>query len=84
VRGREGSNPAGPSLAGVVPTLHGRERLGTVDIDLNIMEEAYSLPEYSGKDPADRIVVATARVPQCPVITADPRILEYAHVKTVW
>jgi PIN domain nuclease of toxin-antitoxin system len=55
-----------------------------VDMDLDVMEEAYSLPEYPGNDPADRVIVATARVLQCPVITADRRIIEYAHVKTVW
>ena len=55
-----------------------------VDIDLRIMEEAYSLPEYTSRDPADRIIVATARILQCPVVTADRRIREYAHVDVVW
>jgi PIN domain nuclease of toxin-antitoxin system len=55
-----------------------------VDVDLQIMEEAYSLPEYTGRDPADRIIVATARILQCPVVTADRYIREYAHVPVVW
>jgi PIN domain nuclease of toxin-antitoxin system len=55
-----------------------------VDIDLKIMEEAYSLPEYTNRDPADRIIVATARIYQCPVVTADRRIREYAHVDVTW
>jgi len=55
-----------------------------VDVDLQIMEEAYSLPEYTGRDPADRIIVATARILQCPVVTADRYIREYAHVDVVW
>jgi PIN domain nuclease of toxin-antitoxin system len=55
-----------------------------VDIDLKIMEEAYSLPEYANRDPADRIIVATARILQCPVVTADRRIREYPHVETAW
>ena len=55
-----------------------------VDIDLKIMTEAYSLPEYTNRDPADRIIVATARVFQCPVVTADRRIPEHAHVDAVW
>ena len=54
------------------------------DIDLKIAEEAYSLPEYSQKDPADRIIIATARIHQCPLVTADRRIIEYPHVDTVW
>jgi PIN domain nuclease of toxin-antitoxin system len=55
-----------------------------VDVDLQIIEEAYSLPEYTGRDPADRIIVATARILQCPVVTADRHIREYAHVDVVW
>jgi PIN domain nuclease of toxin-antitoxin system len=54
------------------------------DIDLKIMEEAYSLPDYTGRDPADRIIIATARIFQCPIITADRRILDYAHVDALW
>jgi PIN domain nuclease of toxin-antitoxin system len=55
-----------------------------VDIDLKIIEEAYSLPEYANRDPADRIIVATARILQCPVVTADRRIRDYPHVDTTW
>jgi len=55
-----------------------------VDIDLKIMEEAYSLPEYVYRDPADRIIIATARIHQCPVVTADKRMREYGHVDTTW
>ncbi len=55
-----------------------------VPIDLDIMEEAYSLPEYPHRDPADRIIVATARKLRLSVVTADRRLLEYPHVETVW
>jgi len=55
-----------------------------IDIDLKIMEEAYSLPDYTDRDPADRIIIATARILQCPVVTADRRIRDYAHVDAVW
>lgn len=34
--------------------------------------------EFHG-DPADRIIVATARYLQCPVVTADKKIQSYAH-----
>jgi PIN domain nuclease of toxin-antitoxin system len=54
------------------------------DIDLKMAEEAYSLPEYSQKNPADRIIIATARIHRCPLVTADRRILEHPHVDTVW
>ena len=55
-----------------------------VPIDLEIIEEAYSLPEPFHQDPADRIIVATARLSPCSVITADRKILSYPHVKSVW
>jgi PIN domain nuclease of toxin-antitoxin system len=55
-----------------------------LDIGLNQVEEAYSLPDYTNKDPVDRIIVATARLLQCPVVTADQGIRGYPHVQTVW
>jgi len=54
------------------------------DIDLSIIEEAYSLPGMFHRDPADRIIVATARRLLCPIVTADKKIIEYPHVETVW
>lgn len=53
------------------------------DIDLAVVEEAYSLPEPFHRDPADRIIVATARRLDCPVVTRDTKIIDYPHVETV-
>lgn len=53
-------------------------------ISLDIMEEAYSLPDAFHADPADRIIVATARVNRCTILTADQKILAYPHVESVW
>ena len=53
-------------------------------IDLNIIEEAYSLPEMFHPDPADRIITATARLKHLTIITADKKILNYPHVNAVW
>ena len=53
-------------------------------VDLEAIEEAYALPEPFHRDPADRIIVASARLRGAPIITADARILGYPHVKTVW
>jgi PIN domain nuclease of toxin-antitoxin system len=41
------------------------------------------LPGEFHRDPADQIIVATARVHDCPLITSDERILKYSHVKAV-
>jgi len=53
-------------------------------VELAIAEEAYSLPPPFHADPADRLVVATARVRGMTVLTGDRRILDYPHVDTVW
>lgn len=45
-----------------------------------IAEEAYQLPGSFHQDPADRMLVATARMHQWAFLTADRRILEYPHV----
>lgn len=60
-------------------SLHAREFPLTRDIAL----EAYRLPEILHRDPADRILVATARVEGMTLVTADTRLLAYSHVKTV-
>ncbi len=52
-------------------------------IDLTIMEEVYSLPDQFHPDPADRIIVATARIHDMTVVTSDRKILDYPHVESV-
>lgn len=44
---------------------------------------AYQLPGSFHKDPADRVLVAIAREHQLTLVTADERILNYGHVKTL-
>jgi PIN domain nuclease of toxin-antitoxin system len=53
------------------------------NIDLHIIEEAYSLPGPFHRDPADRIIVASARRLSCPIVTTDKKIIDYPHVETV-
>lgn len=56
----------------------------TETISLEIMEEAYSLPDNFHADPADRIITATARLNQYTILTADKKILAYPHVNSAW
>ena len=42
-----------------------------------------ALPEPFHGDPADRLLVASARELACPIVTRDRRILEYAGTGTV-
>jgi PIN domain nuclease of toxin-antitoxin system len=57
-------------------------RLQQVNVDFAIALEAYSLPDSFHRDPADRVLVATARTYQATLLTADERILEYKHART--
>lgn len=35
-------------------------------------------------DPADKILIATAKAHSCPLVTRDQKILDYPHIKTIW
>lgn len=52
----------------------------TLELSHEIAVEAYRLPGGFHPDPADRILVATARIHGLTLVTADRRILEYSHV----
>lgn len=54
-----------------------------LDVTHEIAWEAYNLPGVFHNDPADRILVATARLHNLVLLTDDDFILRYAHVKTV-
>lgn len=43
-----------------------------------------ALPQPFHQDPADQLIVASAREENATVLTKDPRILEYRHVKSLW
>jgi len=55
----------------------------TADLTPSIAVESTRLPQPFHKDPADQIIVATARVHNCALATADEKILKYSHVQTV-
>lgn len=46
-----------------------------------IVIESTRLPGEFHRDPADQIIVATARIYDCPLLTVDSKILKYTHVK---
>ncbi len=55
----------------------------TIDVTHEMAWEAFNLPGKFHKDPADRILVATARLHNLTLLTADDSILRYAHVKSI-
>jgi PIN domain nuclease of toxin-antitoxin system len=48
-----------------------------------VAAESAQLPPGFHRDPADQIIVATARVYDCPLVTVDKQIQSYPHVKIV-
>lgn len=55
----------------------------SIDVDHRVAIEAYELPGRFHKDPADRLLVATARLHDLTLVTADERILAYRSVRTL-
>jgi len=53
-----------------------------LDLTPRIVVESTQLPRPFHRDPADQLIVATARVYNCPLVTVDPKILGYPHVHT--
>ncbi len=55
-----------------------------VPVDVRISVQSVDLPGEFHKDPADRIIVATARHHSVPLVSADLKIRDYPHVQTIW
>ena len=54
-----------------------------LDLTPRIAVESTQLPGDFHRDPADQILVATARVQNIPLVTADKLILRYPHVQLI-
>lgn len=66
-------------IAGIIA----EPRITAVSISAKIAIDAFRLPGNFHKDPADRIIVASARVHNCPILSQDAKITEYYHVKHI-
>lgn len=64
--------------------VEGLEFVTVVPVSATIAVESVNLPGEFHKDPADRMIVATARQLGAKLVTKDKKILEYKHVQTVW
>ena len=58
-------------------------RADWLPVTTDIAIEAYQLPEPFHRDPADRQIVACARLHELTVLTADERILAWKRVSTL-
>ncbi|KPK79788.1 MAG: twitching motility protein PilT [Gemmatimonas sp. SM23_52] len=55
-----------------------------VPVENRIALGAVRLPEPLHRDPADRIILSTARTLGAAVVTRDERLWSYPHVETIW
>ena len=67
-----------------VATSEAIENLSFVSPSNSIMLESVALPGDFHSDPADRVIVATARVGGMPVVTKDTKLRDYPHVEAIW
>lgn len=58
--------------------------LKTIRMTPEITCQSTLLPQPFHNDPADQIIVATARVIGATLLSKDERIINYKHVKTIW
>ena len=54
-----------------------------LELTPRIATESTKLPGSFHRDPADQIIVATARIYDIPLLTVDSRILQYPHARTL-
>lgn len=55
-----------------------------VSMDNKIAVQSVNLPDPLHKDPADRIIIATALQIGAKLITSDQKILDYPYIQAVW
>jgi PIN domain nuclease of toxin-antitoxin system len=67
-----------------IATIRNLNFVNFVPVDEDIALGAVMLPDDFHKDPTDRIIVATARKFGAPIVTADGKIRDYRHVRTIW
>ena len=61
-----------------------RPGFGIRELTRPILVQSSELPQPFQGDPADQILVATARHHGATLITKDQRIRQYAHVQSLW
>lgn len=54
-----------------------------VELSPEIAIESTRLPGEFHRDPADQLIVATARIYDCRLVTSDSKILKYPYVKAI-
>lgn len=55
-----------------------------VPVDNRIAAYSINLPDFDHKDPADRIIIATALNLGAKLVTSDKKIRDYSYVQSIW
>ena len=67
-----------------IATLGEIDAIRIAPVDAEIAVQSVMLPGEFHKDPADRMIVATARKLAAPLVTKDEKIRAYPNVQTIW
>ena len=67
-----------------IDTAVSRKGLQLLELTRPVLIESCRLPGPFHGDPADQILVATAREREAVIVTKDDRIRKYPHVRSVW
>ncbi|MGH8232718.1 MAG: type II toxin-antitoxin system VapC family toxin [Rhodanobacteraceae bacterium] len=65
-------------------TIQGTACIALLPLTTSAATASTRLPGTFHGDPADRMIVATAREENAPLVTADQRIRRYRHIRTIW
>jgi PIN domain nuclease of toxin-antitoxin system len=72
-----------------IPVLHWirqslwEEDIRVADLSPEVAVESTMLSDFH-QDPADQIIVATARILKLPLVTSDKRIRNFTGIKSIW
>lgn len=76
---RQGRLALGLPIEDWIHAVQSIKGLQTLELNLPILLESVHLPGNPHKDPADRMIMATARIKQAKMLSYDSKILAYAE-----
>lgn len=59
-------------------------KMKLMDLTPDIAVLSTRLPGLLHQDPADRFLVASAKIHSCSLVTKDEKLIRYPHVETIW
>jgi len=74
----------GVSVQGDIEAITAAVRVGSLEITAEIAALATEFPMDFSRDPMDRLIAATARAHEAPLVTKDERMLDSPLLRTIW